>query len=288
MRFGIAPRIEKCRKGFRDITYLSEGADAPLSDFAQENHRFMKSHLHDLSTGSGYFWRGFSLLNQPGIRRYVVMPLFINTVLFATLIYFGAEQFDGLLDGLIPDWLNWLRWLLWPLFAILALFVVFFLFSWIGNLVAAPFNSLLSEAIHAKLTGETSSQNTGWAAFIGDIAKSIIPALLSELYKLQYLILRAVPLGLLFLIPGINVVAPFLWLAFGAWMLAMEYADYPMGNHGLSFPEQRKHLRERRSLSFGFGFMVLLATMLPGLNFLVIPTAVAGATAMWVEQYPDV
>jgi len=248
----------------------------------------MKSYLDDFSTGFGYFWRGLPLLNQPGIRRYVAIPLLINTVLFATLIYFGAERFDTFLDVLIPDWLDWLRWLLWPLFAILALFVVFFLFSCVGNLVAAPFNSLLAEAIHARLTGSASSQNTaqdaGWLAFIGDIARSIIPSLLSEFHKLGYLLLRVIPLGLLFLIPGINIVAPFLWLLFGAWMLAIEYADYPMGNHGLSFSEQRKWLRKRRTVSFGFGAMVLLATLLPGLNFLVIPTAVAGATLMWVEQ----
>nr|VFK13056.1 MAG: CysZ protein [Candidatus Kentron sp. LPFa]VFK25926.1 MAG: CysZ protein [Candidatus Kentron sp. LPFa] len=247
----------------------------------------MKLHLDDLPTGAGYFWRGFPLLNLPGIRRYVAIPLLINTLLFAFLIYFGAEQFDGLLNRLIPDWLHWLRWLLWPLFAILALFVVFFLFSWVGNLIAAPFNSLLAEAIQARLTGPATSQGAGWLAFFGDIARSIVPSLLSELRKLRYLLARAIPLGLLFLIPGINVIAPFLWLAFGAWMLAIEYTDYPMGNHGLSFPEQRKYLGERRPLGFGFGAMVLLATMLPGLNFLVIPTAVAGATLLWVEQYPD-
>nr|VFK54510.1 MAG: CysZ protein [Candidatus Kentron sp. TC] len=252
----------------------------------------LKSHLDGLSAGSGYFWRGFPLLNLPGIRRYVAIPLIINTSLFALLIYFGAERFDELLDQSIPDWLDWLRWLLWPLFAILSLFVTFFLFSLVGNLIAAPFNSLLAEALHARLAEPTSSQDAGsrdaeWLAFFGDIAKSIVPSLLSELRKLRYLLARAIPLGLLFLIPGVNIIAPFLWLAFSAWMLAIEYADYPMGNHGLSFPEQRKYLGERRTLGFGFGGMVLLATMLPGLNFLVIPTAVAGATLLWVEQYPD-
>nr|VFJ50470.1 MAG: CysZ protein [Candidatus Kentron sp. FW] len=251
----------------------------------------MKSYFDDLSMGFGYFWRGLSLLGQPGVRRYVAVPLLINTLLFATLIYFGAAQFGELLDSLIPGWLDWLRWLLWPFFAIVALFVVFFLFSWIGNLVAAPFNSLLAEAIRARLAGpppgQDPAQNAGWLTFAGDIARNIVPSLLSELHKLRYLLLRLIPLGLLFLIPGINIIAPFLWLIFGAWMLAIEYADYPMGNHGLSFPEQRRYLNERRMLSFGFGAMVLLATMLPGLNFLVIPTAVAGATVMWVEQYPD-
>nr|VFK32510.1 MAG: CysZ protein [Candidatus Kentron sp. MB]VFK35488.1 MAG: CysZ protein [Candidatus Kentron sp. MB]VFK75722.1 MAG: CysZ protein [Candidatus Kentron sp. MB] len=246
----------------------------------------MSSSLRDLSLGSGYFWRGLVLLKRPGIRRYVVVPFLINTLLFASLIYFGAGQFDRLMDALIPGWLDWLRWLLWPLFTVVTLFVVFFLFSWVGNLVAAPFNSLLAEAIRTRLTGTVSAENTeSWLTFLGDIAKGIAPALLSELRKLQYFLLWIIPLGLLFLIPGVNIIAPFLWLAFGAWMLAMEYMDYPMGNQGLSFPEQRRHIGKRKALGFGFGAMVLFATMIPGLNFLVIPGAVAGATLLWVEQY---
>jgi len=244
------------------------------------------SFRNDFFTGIQYFLRGFSLLNQPGIRRYVLVPLFINTLLFASLIYFGAGQFEEFLDQLLPNLFDWLRWLLWPLFAILSLFLVFFLFSWVGNLVAAPFNSLLAQVIAAKLTGISHTQQTkGWVGFIKDIANSTITAVLSELRKLQYFFLRAIPIGILLLIPGINIIVPFLWLAFSAWMLAIEYTDYPMGNYGVSFSEQRKYLSEHRLLSFGFGSMVLLATILPGLNFLVIPTAVAGATAMWIEQF---
>ena len=46
-------------------------------------------------------------------------------------------------------------------------------------------------------------------------------------------------LWLLFLIPGINVVAPIVWMAVGAWMLAVTYVDYPMANHGNDFDELR-------------------------------------------------
>ena len=43
-------------------------------------------------------------------------------------------------------------------------------------------------------------------------------------------------------------------------------------------------MRERRLLSLAFGGAVMAALAVPVLNFLVIPCAVAGATAMWVEQ----
>jgi len=97
----------------------------------------------------------------------------------------------------------------------------------------------------------------------------------------------SVPFLLLFLIPGINLIAPFTWLAFSAWMLAVEYADYPMGNHGLRSDEQKQRLGNKRLLSLGFGGAVTVATMIPVVNFLVMPAAVAGATAMWVKQFKD-
>ena len=45
------------------------------------------------------------------------------------------------------------------------------------------------------------------------------------------------------------------------------------------------HLREKRLLALGFGAATLLMTLIPFVNFLVMPAAVAGATAMWVHEW---
>lgn len=223
------------------------------------------------------------MLSQPGLRRYVLGPLLLNVLLFAALIWFGAEEFAALVDWLLrplPTWLDWLRYLLWPLFAITTLLTVFFTFSLVVNLVGAPFNGLLAEAVERRLTGRAPDDSGGWRRVLADIG----PALAGELRKLGYFIVRAIPLGILFFIPGINLAAPFLWAAFGAWMLAIEYVDFPMGNHGMGFVAQRTLLRRRRGLAFGFGGIAMLTTMIPLVNFLVMPAAVAGATQLWVEH----
>ena len=102
--------------------------------------------------------------------------------------------------------------------------------------------------------------------------------------KLAYVALRSLPPLLLFVIPGVNVVAHFVWMLLGAWMLAVTYLDYPMANHGIGFVELRARLAERRLLGLGFGGAAMAALTVPVLNFLGIPCSVAGATAMWVEQ----
>lgn len=107
--------------------------------------------------GAFYFLTGLKLIFKPGIRAYVVMPLLINTLLFAALIWFGAQQFGVFLDWLIPElpeWLQWLSWILWVFFVIAGLLILFFTFSLLANLVGAPFNGLLAEAVESHLTGQ--------------------------------------------------------------------------------------------------------------------------------------
>ena len=235
-------------------------------------------HNNPLS-GALYFLRGMRLIFVPGIRAYVIVPLAVNVLLFSALIYFGAARFQQLLDWLLPDWLEWLSLLLMPLFVIVALVIVFFGFSLIGNLIAAPFNGLLAEAVECRLTG-VPIPGGGLRKMVLDLGRTIV----SELRKLAYIVLRGIPVLLLFLIPGLNLAAPFIWILFGAWMLAISYVDYPMGNHGLTFPEQRRQLGKQRYLALGFGGAAMCALAIPLVNFLVIPAAVAGATILWVER----
>lgn len=53
-----------------------------------------------------------------------------------------------------------------------------------------------------------------------------------EWQKLAWYLPRAIVLLILYFIPGIGqTVAPVLWFLFSAWMLAIQYCDYPFDNH---------------------------------------------------------
>ncbi|ADJ28337.1 sulfate transporter CysZ [Nitrosococcus watsonii] len=228
--------------------------------------------------GVNHLLRGFKLIHRPGLRAYAYIPLAINTLLFSILIWLGAAQFGALIDALLPPWLEWLHWLLWPLFAVTMAVIVFFIFSLIANLIGAPFNGPLAKAVEYHLTGQEIQESST------TLLREAFSAIWMELNKISYFALRAIPLLLLFLIPGLNFIAPFLWFAFSAWMFALEYMDYPMGNHKISFPQQRQQLQQHRLLGLGFGGATLFATSIPFVNFFVMPSAVAGATALWVTH----
>ncbi|NOX76640.1 MAG: sulfate transporter CysZ [Gammaproteobacteria bacterium] len=236
--------------------------------------------------GFGYLIRGFGLIFQPGLRRYVAIPLLINISLFAGLAWFGFGQFEEFMNWLMPDlpaWLQWLEGLFWVVFGISALLILFFAFSLLANLVGGPFNGLLAEAVEFHLTGQRADSAGGWKKMMAEL----LPTLIDEMKKLLLMGLWSLPFLALFLVPVLNIIAPFTWLAFSAWMLAAEYTDYPMGNHGLHSDEQKQRLKGKRLLTLGFGSAVTLATLTPILNFLVMPAAVAGATALWVERLRD-
>ncbi len=237
--------------------------------------------MKDLFRGAGYLLQGFSLLRKPGLRRFVLMPLLINVLLFAGLIGWAYGWVDGysraMLAGL-PDWLYWLRYIVVPVFVLTSLVVIFYGFSILANLIAAPFNGLLAEAVEKHLAG--AELQGDWRQLLRDI----LPGILSELRKLLYFALRAIPLLLLLLIPLVNVAASVLWVLFSAWMMTVQYMDYPMANHHLFFSEQRARLRKRPMLAWSFGGLVMLCTLVPVVNFVVMPAAVAGATAIWVRE----
>ncbi len=234
-------------------------------------------------SGLGYLLQGVRLIASPGLRRFVVVPLLVNVLVFAGAIWAGVAWFEGFVtwvEGRVPGWLQWLEWLLWPIFVLTLLVLVFYGFGLVANLIAAPFNALLAEKVELHLTGRPLEEGGGLAKAM----RELIPTLIDEVRKVLYSLAWAIPFLILFLIPGVNLAAPLLWFLYTAWMLALQYVDYPMGNHGLKFSAMRSGLRKRRMLGLGFGAATAGMTLVPVLNFMVMPAAVAGATALWVSE----
>lgn len=235
-------------------------------------------------------FKGIKLIQKPELRRFVVIPFMINLVLFTAALILLIMQMQTWLHQLIPDlsgWWHWLEvlimWIIWPTFILLILFVVYYSFTFVANIIAAPFNGLLAEKTERLLQGEDISHDS-----LIPLWSSISKTFASEISKLVYLAIWSLVLGgvslVLLAIPIINFVIPWVWLIFGAWMMALEYLDYPMGNHSLFFREVKQQARSHRSGSLGFGTAVTLLTSIPIINFITMPAAVAGATALWLEQ----
>ena len=232
--------------------------------------------------GPDYLKEGWRTILQPGLRRFFIIPLLLNLILFIALIGFGIRQFNLWMARLmpqLPDWLSFVEWLLWPLFALVVLLVLFFSFSMIANLIASPFYGFLAEKVAEQERGLVSPPTS-----YRDIALVVPRSLGRELRKIAYYLPRLIALLLLTLIPVINLIASPLLLAFGIWMMAVQYIDYQADNDQVSFIDMLRWMRGQRLLSLGFGLPVYIGMLIPLVNLLVMPAAVAGSTLLWVRE----
>ncbi|WP_114193212.1 sulfate transporter CysZ [Edaphovirga cremea] len=234
--------------------------------------------------GVHYFTQGWRLLSLPGIKRYVIMPLLINILLMGGAFWWLFSKLGQWIPAImdrVPDWLQWLSYLIWPIAVISILLVFSYLFSTIANWIAAPFNGLLAEQLEGQLSGNP-LPDSGILGIVKDLPR----IMKREWLKLMYYLPRAIVLLVLYFIPGIGqTVAPVLWFLFSAWMLAIQYCDYPFDNHKVSFPLMRSALRKNKVDNLQFGALISVFTMIPILNLVIMPVAVCGATAMWVDRY---
>ena len=238
--------------------------------------------INDFISGFNCALSGFTHIRRKGLRRFVIIPFIINLTLFTTATWFATDKISTLITWMLsylPAWLEWLSFVLWLLFGALGLLIIFYTFTIVANFVGSPFNSLLSEKLESELSGSLPPSSGRQSTFA-----SIKDALLTELQKLGYLLMWIVPLFLLTFVPIVNLFLPVIWFIFGAWMLCIEYMDYPMGNHEIKFPIQREQLRQNRALALGFGTFIMMITAIPVLNFFAMPIAVTGATQLWVKH----
>ncbi|PID46950.1 MAG: sulfate transporter CysZ [Proteobacteria bacterium] len=233
--------------------------------------------------GITFFLQGFSLITQKGIRGFVLIPLLVNIVIFSGAVWLAYEQFQSLMARLtswLPSWLSWIEWILLPFFAVLVLLVIYYTFSIVANFIASPFNALLAERVEKRLHGLPMPETSGVKAMVANIGKTLG----SEVKKVLYMLKWLPVLLLITIIPGVNLIAPLAWIVYGAWMYSLQYTDYPMGNHEMFIKEELAVLRNHRGHALGFGAATTAMTLIPIVNFLTMPVAVAGATAMWVGK----
>ncbi|TPH14640.1 sulfate transporter CysZ [Litorilituus lipolyticus] len=247
-----------------------------------EQHSQTKSTSNAIAhSGAGYFMKGFELIRKKGIRRFVFIPLTINIILFSVAFYFMFLQLEYYMVSImawLPTWLDWLEVVLWPLAVVTILVLFSFIFSTAANWLAAPFNGLLSEKIEGILSNQGVPQGNAM-----DVIKDIPRTLGREWQKLAYYLPRAI--GFFILLWVLPVIGQVIWFLFISWMMAVQYKDYPFDNHKIPFHQMKNALKHKQGLSYSFGMTVALFSMFPIVNLVVMPVAICGATAMWVDHY---
>jgi CysZ protein len=233
-------------------------------------------------SGPAYFFEGFKVIFQPKIRRYVYIPLFINFILFIGIWYAGFHYTDVMnhwIDAHIPTWLHWINWLIYIVVGIILLVATAYLFGAIAIIIGSPFYGMLAENVQNKYS-ENKVPESGWGETVAMVPKSIA----REIRKvLSYIPLLIVVIILSF-VPVINMANSVLWFLFGAWVQRIQFFDYPLDANKKSFYDLKQYLKQYRTQTFSFGMITMLFMMIPVINIIAIPAAVAGATLFYIEN----
>ncbi len=245
----------------------------------------MQLAKNTLFSGFCYLTQGSGMLLQSGMKRFVFIPLLANCIVFFILTLSLISHFSSIQEGftsLFPDW-GWLSYIvafLSGLFIFIVLLIYGYSFTVLTNIIAAPFYGRLAEKLEERVSGQSVPPES--------ISSMILRTLRRELVKLFYFITRGlmVLIGLFFLsfIPLLNLFVPIIAILWGTWVMTLQYIDYPADNHQLPFTALRNRLKMQRFSSIGFGGTVMVCSMIPVINIVIMPIAVAGGTLFWINE----
>ncbi len=245
--------------------------------------------LSQFSLGFFYPFRSFKLLmGTPSLWRFILIPFFINLVVFSAAVYLGFDFFSDQVVQQIPQGDVWywsiLYYVAWLIAMLLTTVLVFFTFTVIGNLIASPFNELLSERAEELLTGSGSSSPFSLQVFWADTRRTLAV----EFKKFGLFVLAMVLILPLNLLPGLgNLLYTILAVSLTIFFLVVEYLGIVLTRQRFSFAQQRQFIFSRLFLMAGFGTGVLALLAVPLLQFLCIPVAVVAATRLWCDLRPS-
>lgn len=227
------------------------------------------------------------LLRSPRARRQALYPLIASLLVYALIIFIAiwltnrfapqpvAWEFWWKLGATLSATVNYLLPIIkWLVCIPLLLAVCFFTFSFVGMIIASPFNDLLSESMEGKITGGREAETFS--------IKLTLRSMLISLYSSLRIVCKQglcalVCLPLLF-IPVVGAVLMFLVMAY---FTGLGFLDIGMARNYLRYPHKMVAAKEWRWQLIGLGAAIELLLLIPLTGLLVLPLGVAGGTVLY-------
>jgi CysZ protein len=106
-----------------------------------------------IPAGLSYLAQGAGMLTQSGMKRFVLIPLLANIVVFIMLTTILIQYFSSMMNW-VNDWLSFWSWMAYfaafiaAIVSGLAIFIILLIYGYsfnlITNIIAAPFYGLLA------------------------------------------------------------------------------------------------------------------------------------------------
>lgn len=223
----------------------------------------------DFVRGVGFYVSGVKMLRRhPSLLAISLVPIGATVLLLLGLATGAAWGIGELTSGLLAG--PW-RHLAEAIVLILALLVGWFIYLPLARILLAPFAESLSRRTTRLISGEpiitTDNGTHGWLRAFGEGAK---------LVTLQIVItLAGMVIGAAF--PPVAIP---IGLTLGVVMASLDFIDVPLSVRGWSLRQKLALLVTHKALTAGFGAAAFATLFIPGLNLLLLPAGIVGATVL--------
>lgn len=222
---------------------------------------------------------------RKGLKRFFVIPFFLNIVLLSSLVYLSFSVIYPFLQGLLPQgdawYLSALRWAASPVLLLTLAVITVLLYSITGNIIAAPFNDLLSARVETLVSGENFDEKFSIAAFSGDMMRmtgNVFKLLLMMIaFNIAILFFNFLPLFGSVLYAALNFLSTMFFLGF-------QFFDFPLERRRLVFRDKLRVVWEYRYMNMGLGLGFFLISIIPLLGFLGLNLGTVGGTMLFIEN----
>jgi CysZ protein len=244
------------------------------------------------------FWRGLVYpfrgarlvyLERPGLVRYWGVPVIITLFAAAGIVWGAFSVRESLVqavwatpvgEGIWADALRALHVVVEWLATVLLVLVGLVGLSLVTSLIAAPFNDALSEAVEEHVTGRP-----GLPFSLAILFRDAVRTVLLELVKFA---LYAVVMGPLFVLSFVvPILGQAVYVVFGfvftAVYFSIDYIDWPASRRDRGLRARAAVVRRNFWPMFGFGAGVWFFLIVPIVNLLFMPAAVAGGTLLFLD-----
>jgi CysZ protein len=227
--------------------------------------------------------------DHPSLARFYVWPIVIMGSAIVLAFRFVLQNYEHWGESVwaVPvgeGFWTWLAQKIHTLFDLLILGVAMvaslLVAALAANVVAAPFNDALSEAVEEIETG-----TPGPPFSIGALLREVVRTLRVETGKLAiYLVVMGPLFVLSYLVPGVGqVVYTLFGVFFTMTYFAVDYVDWPASRRGLGLRDRIAFFRAHKASMLGFGAGVWVLLLIPFVNLLFMPAAVAGGTRLFLD-----
>jgi len=243
--------------------------------------------LKNSINGIKAYFGTFKLISKLGLWKYFSIPIGISVLtglLFVSFVYFFSDDIGHFISKV------WIWDFGSEVFAtvsnvlggVIIVILALVLYKHIVMALSAPFMSPVSEKIETYLLGETNHKHRNTT-----FSQQLVRGIRINVRNLVRELLFMIPLVILSLIPGVNIITTILIFAIQAYYVGFGNMDYTMERH-FNYKESVEFVRKNRGTAIGNGVVFMLLLFVPILGFIItLPISVVAASAETVKRLDE-